>query len=155
MLVVSASYNFRPNLVNEFRFGFTRNNNGLTNPFDGKAFAQTLGINGIADNDLYFNGVTEADFNSITSLKVDRLSSINKSNIYQYTDILSWVKGRHTLKFGGDIRHIQSISPLSFNCADNYGSFDFTSGLFTGERLRRLPPGYSQYFVLRHRAAGQ
>jgi hypothetical protein len=36
------------------------------------------------------------------------------------------------MKFGMDIRHIQSVSPLGFNGADNYGTFDFTETLFTG-----------------------
>jgi hypothetical protein len=132
MLVVSASYSIRPSLINEFRFGFTRNNNGKTNTFKGQAFAQSLGINNIASNNLYFNGVTELDFNDVTSLNSDRLSGINKSDVYQYTDTLSWIKGRHTMKFGLDLRHIQSVSPLGFNGADNYGTFDFTSALFTG-----------------------
>src|SRR5262249_37623950 len=57
MFVVSASYSIKPNLINEFRFGFTRNNNGTTNPFDGKSFAQSLGIDGIANNNLFFNGI--------------------------------------------------------------------------------------------------
>jgi hypothetical protein len=132
MLVVSASYSIKPTLINEFRFGFTRNNNGYTNPFDGKEFAQTLGIDGIADNNLFFNGIPELDFNSIDSLNVNRLSGINKSNVFEYTDTLSWTKGRHTMKFGLDVRHIQSVSPLSFEGADNYGTFDFTSAKFTG-----------------------
>jgi hypothetical protein len=55
MFVVSASYSLRPSLVNEFRFGFTRNNSGYSNPFDGKGFAQSLGIDGIANNNLFFN----------------------------------------------------------------------------------------------------
>jgi len=132
MLVVSASYSIRPNLVNEFRFGFTRNNSGYSNPFDGKGFAQSLGIDGIANNNLFFNGIPELDFNSVQSLNVNRLSGVNKSNIYEYTDTLSWIKGKHTMKFGADIRHIQSVSPLSFEGADNYGTFDFSSALFTG-----------------------
>jgi hypothetical protein len=132
MLVVSAAYTLRPNLINEFRFGFTRNNNGNTNSFNGPTFAQRLGINGIGSNNLYYNGVTELDFNSIQSLNADRLSGINQSNVFQYTDTLSWIKGRHTMKFGTDIRQIQAVTPLGFNGADNYGTFSFTSALFTG-----------------------
>ena len=135
LLVVSATYNFKPNLINEARFGYTRNNNGNTNPFTGPAFAQSLGLTGIGTNNLYFNGVTEVDFNNLTSLNVARLSSISQSNTYQYTDTLSWTKGRHAMKFGGDIRHIQAVSPLGFNGADNYGTFDFSSALFTGNEF--------------------
>ena len=132
LLVVSATYNFKPNLINEARFGFTRNNNGLTNPFDGVTFAKNLGLDNIASNNLYFDGVTEADFSNLTSLDVGRLNQVSQSNTYQYTDTLSWSKGRHALKFGGDVRHIQAKSPLGFNGADNYGSFDFSAGMFTG-----------------------
>ena len=132
MFVVSAPYNYKSNLTNEFRFGFTRNNNGRTKAFDGQTFAKGLGIDGIGSNNLYFNGVTELDFNSISSLNPDRLSAVSRSNVFQYTDTVSWVKGRHSLKFGTDIRHIQSVSPLGFNGADNYGTFDFTSARFTG-----------------------
>ena len=132
MLVVSATYHFRPNLTNEARFGFTRNNTGNTNPFDGPGFAKSLGLTGIGTNNLYFNGVPEVDFSVVTNLNVDRLGRISKSNVYQYTDTLSWIKGRHSLKFGGDLRHIRSVSPLGFNGADNYGTYDFSGGIFTG-----------------------
>jgi len=135
MFVVSASYSIKPNLINEFRFGFTRNNNGTTNPFDGKSFTQGLGIDTIGNNNLFFNGIPELDFNTVESLNVNRLSGINKSNVYEYTDTVSWIKGRHTMKFGLDIRHIQSVSPLSFEGADNYGTFEFQPALFTGNEF--------------------
>jgi hypothetical protein len=132
MLVVSATYNFKPNLLNEFRFGFTRNNNGNTNPFDGPTFAKSLGLDNIGNNGLFFNGVTEADFqSSIVNIDVERLSNVSQSNTYQYTDTVTWTKGRHSMKFGFDVRHVESITPLGFNGADNYGTFSFDS-TFTG-----------------------
>ncbi|MBI3475852.1 MAG: TonB-dependent receptor [Acidobacteria bacterium] len=132
MLVVSGTYNFKPNLLNEFRFGFTRNHTGNTNPFDGPGFAKDLGLNNIGDNNLFFNGVTQISFeSSISNIGVDRLSSVSQSNTFQYTDTATWTKGRHNMKFGFDVRHLESITPLGFSGADNYGSFDFTS-TFTG-----------------------
>jgi hypothetical protein len=133
MLVVSATYNFKPTLLNEFRFGYTRNSTGTTNPFDGPSFAKDLGLDNIGDNNLFFNGVTQIGFpnGSITSIDVDRLSSVTQSNTFQYTDTVTWTKGRHSMKFGLDLRHIEAITPLGFNGADNYGSFDFDS-TFTG-----------------------
>lgn len=132
ILVLAATYDIKPNLLNEFRFGFTRNNTGTTNGFDGPGFAKSLGIPAIANNLLYFNGITEVDLGSVNSINVDRLSSISKSNTYEYTDTVNWQHGKHNAKFGLDIRHVQAVTPLGFNGADNYGTFDFTSGQFTG-----------------------
>ena len=138
MLVASATYDFKPTLLNEFRFGFTRNSTGTTNPFDGPTFAKGLGLDNIGDNNLFFNGVTEIAFaSSMTNIGVDRLSSVQQSNTFEYTDTLSWTKGRHTMKFGIDLRHIEAITPLGFNGADNYGSF-FFDGLFTGNDFADL-----------------
>ncbi|MBZ5689686.1 MAG: TonB-dependent receptor [Acidobacteriia bacterium] len=133
MLVISATYDFRPTLLNEFRFGFTRNRTGNTNPFDGPSFAKGLGLANIGDNSLFFNGVTEIDFSSsMSNIGVDRLSNVSQSNTFQYTDTVSWTKKRHSMKFGLDLRHIEAITPLGFNGADNYGTFSFDSATFTG-----------------------
>lgn len=133
MLVVSATYDFKPNLLNEFRFGFTRNKTGNTNPFDGPTFAKGLGLNSIGDNNLYFNGVTDIAFeSSMSNIGVDRLSSLSQSNTFQYTDTVTWSKGRHSMKFGLDLRRIVAITPLGFGGADNYGGFSFANATFTG-----------------------
>ena len=47
ILASSFNYNFSPRLVNEFRFGFTLERDGNANPFDGAAFTDTTGLNGI------------------------------------------------------------------------------------------------------------
>lgn len=133
VLVTAFNYNFTPSLVNEFRFGFLLNTSGNTNPFDGSGFVGTTGLQGLQN--LFYNGVPELDFNFLTPLNSDRLSSVSKSRTFQYTDNLTWVKGRHSLKFGGDIRQIEAITPLGFNGADNYGTFDFTSATFTGQEF--------------------
>ncbi len=70
-------------------------------------------------------------------LTVGRLSSVNNSRIFVYTDALSWTRGNHTFKFGGDIRTIESKSPLGFYGADNYGTFGYTTSGFRGGQLYR------------------
>lgn len=131
MLVASHTYSLTPSLVNEFRFGFTIDDSGNSNPFNGSAFTSSLGLQGIGPT-FPFNGVPELDFSSnTTSLNVDRLGSTSSSKTYQLNNNLSWTKGRHTMKYGFDIRHIQAITPLGFIGADNYGNFNF-DGSFTG-----------------------
>ncbi len=134
ILVVAGNYNFSPRMLNEFRFGFTLDSEGLTKGFNGAAFAQGSGLQGLQN--LFFNGVSELDFNQLTSLNADRLASVNKSRTFQYFDALTLTRGGHTLKVGLDIRHIEAVTPLSFFGADNYGTFGFNTGHnFTGQEF--------------------
>lgn len=62
ILVAAANYTFTPNLLNEFRFGFTLATTGQTNSFNGQAFAASSGLQGLQN--LFFNGLSELDFKS-------------------------------------------------------------------------------------------
>jgi len=134
VLKISANWTITPSLINEFGFGYTLNTVGKTDSFDGKGFTQGLGLSGLQN--LFYNGIPELDFNHLSHLNADRLSSLTKSNTYAYSDALSWSKGHHQFKFGGDIQHVEAVTPLGFNGSDNYGTFQFntsgSAGLFTG-----------------------
>ncbi len=133
-LKISANYTLTPHIINEFGFGYTFSTTGTANSFDGKGFTQGLGLNGLQN--LFYNGIPELDFHNLSSLNADRLSSLTKSRTFVYTDALSWSKGRHEFKFGTDIRQVEAVTPLGFNGADNYGTFQYntsnSAGLFTG-----------------------
>jgi hypothetical protein len=133
MLVTSATYTIRPTLLDEFRFGYTDDHKGSSNPFDGRAFTNSLGLQNISQN-IFFNGVTEVDFNgasNATSLNVDRLTGITQPRTIEFNNNLTWIKRGHTLKFGLDTRIIRAVTPLSFFGADNYGTFGL-GNTFTG-----------------------
>jgi len=131
MLVASATYTIKPTLLDEFRFGYTDDHSGQTNPFNGKSFTTGLGFQNI--NDLWWNGLTDLEFTGLTqALNVDRMNSDSQSLAIEFADNLSWIKGRHTLKFGTDVQKIRGVTPLGFFGADNYGGFAFT-GAFTGD----------------------
>ncbi len=134
VLKISANYSFTPQLINEFGFGFTFYTSGQSNTFNGNAFTQGLGLNGLQN--LFYNGLPELDFYNLSSLNADRLSSQNQSRTTDYTDNLTWTKGRHALRFGLDVQALEAITPLGFNGSDNYGTFQFntsaSAGLFTG-----------------------
>ncbi len=133
VFVGAFNYTFTSNIVNEFRVGATLQNSGNSNPFNGKAFTDGTGLVGLQN--LFYNGLSELDFANLTNLDADRLSSITKSRTFVYTDSLSWIKGHHTMKFGVDLRHIESVTPLGFSGADNYGTFDYSSAQFTGQEF--------------------
>ncbi len=131
LLVLAHNYAIKPNLLNEFRFGFTRQDTGYSNSFNGTAFSASLGLQGLVGLPAFFNGLPEVDVTNLTGLDADRLNGITHGRTTQAVDNVSWTHGRHSFKFGFDYRHIQAIDPLGFLGGDNYGNFNFTSQ-FTG-----------------------
>jgi hypothetical protein len=131
---VDTNWTIRPSLINEGGFGLTYYNSNATNSFDGTAFTQAQDWVGLQH--LFYNGIPEMDFNNIRSLNADRISGVNQSQTYDYNDVLIWTKGKHTAKFGFNVQRLISLSPLGFNGADNYGTYQFNTsksqGQFTG-----------------------
>lgn len=141
MFVASHNYSIRPNLLNEFRFGFSLFDNDNSMPFDGPGFTNTLGLKGIGPKFPY-NGLPDISIDQLDGIGVDRVDGFGKSHTWQYTDNLTWMKGRHTFKFGADFRKMRAGSDLGFIGGDNYGNFGF-DGTFshsgTGDFLLGLP----------------
>ena len=105
-LAISESHFFRPSLVNEFRLGYNRINSRRfqLNPntdvsgqlqFPGVPFSP--GNGGLPQ--LTFGDGTVPTLGSPTFLP-----SIEIQNTYVLSDNLTWVTGKHTLKFGTEIR---------------------------------------------------
>ena len=134
----SFTYAFTSNISNEFRFGFTLEQDGVATPFNGAAVTNAAGFNGIGPA-YPFNGITYLQFAQITTLTTPntsgRLNSAESSRLFQYVDNLSWQKGAHTLRFGADIRTEQANTPLDATAGDNYGSFIFNNGPYTGQEF--------------------
>ena len=131
MLVTSWNWNLRPNLINEFRFGFTLNPSSQVLPFDGAKFTNALGLVGVGPS-FPFNGLPDLNITGYTGLNTDRGNAIGQNNTYQWNNNTTWIVGRHTMKFGFDIRKIKAVSALGFLGGDNYGQYNFT-GPFTGD----------------------
>lgn len=81
ILVTSFSYNLTPNLINEFRFGFTLESYGKSNPFNGAAVTNAANFQGVGPT-YPFNGVTEIDFANLTSLNADRLNDTSAGRLF-------------------------------------------------------------------------
>ena len=134
VLKIDTNWTISPNLINEGGFGLTYSNSAYSNSFDGTAWTNAQSFEGLQH--LFYNGLPEMDFNHISSLTADRMSGTNQSKTFDYSDVLIWTKGKHTIKFGGNVQRLISLSPLGFNGADNYGTYQFntskSTGMFTG-----------------------
>ncbi len=129
-LAISEIHTFRPNLINEFRFGFNYLNSHRFNlnynsnvsadlpvPFPGVPFGPDIG------------GLPSIGFADGTAAigSSGYLPAIEKQHSYVFTDNVSWTRGRHALKFGSELRFEQFtiLEPAAARGSMSFGS-DFT-----------------------------
>jgi hypothetical protein len=119
--VMEQTHTFSPNLLNEFRFGFIRTDYGYTPPFQNVPLSANLGIvnanvNALGQPDPQLGGgALIGGFNSQLEYTGDYGPYEVPQNTWQTADNLSWVKGKHNLKFGVNIlrRQVDFFRPLT------------------------------------------
>jgi hypothetical protein len=113
-----------PTMLNHFNAGFTRRHRveGSGQGGYGGNWASKFGLKGVGDSVFpVFNYNYPA--NSINPPS-DGASAFD-DNVFQYDDAVSWQKGRHSFKFGGEFRAVQfNLSILTGSA----GHFTFNSG---------------------------
>jgi hypothetical protein len=149
IIASSLLYTITPNLLNEFRFGSTYESNGARNFINGGPYTDAAGFAPIGPT-YPINGVTDIAFANLTSLTAGYVNSTSLSHLYEYTDNLTWTKGKHTPKFGVDIRDLQSLTTLGGYGLTNFSVFVF-DGQITGNQFADYLAGVpvqTQYFTL-------
>jgi Carboxypeptidase regulatory-like domain len=101
---ISETHIFTPNLLNEFRASYIRRDFKFP---ENDPNTPTTFLTGL------FN------FGGLNNFPQSRVQ-----NSYQFSDILTWQKGRHSMKFGADIRRIHLANVSAF---DLKGTFTFNS----------------------------
>ena len=139
-------------IVNEVRVGFNRFNVVDTANSFGIDENNVLGIpNGNIPGLPYTSGIAQFNVAGFTSTGDPGWTDAKRiANIFDYTDTLTWIRGKHTLKFGGDIQRIQSTLTNSqddprgiFNFNGNYTSNQGAAG--TGNPFASFLLGYPNY----------
>ena len=126
IFAASFNYAFTPHLADEFRFGFTLERDGNSNPFDGPAFTTSTNLKGVTP--AFFNGIPHLGFQVLNSIG-SRLGFEERSRIFQYVDNLTLQAGSHSIRFGADIRHLIAHTEAGGSTVSiNYGNFYFTPG---------------------------
>jgi hypothetical protein len=115
----SAGYSavLRSNLVNNFRWGYTRQSFGQVGN-QTKPYVQFRGLNDNSSS----NNASLAETSTLTY----------QVPVHNFVDDLSWIKGRHTLQFGVNVnilRNPQSSNINSFSSAVTNASWFIPSGL--------------------------
>jgi len=122
---VDETHLFSPAVVNDFRFGYVRINNSLINV--PPVTADQLGI------DRPTNNVTKSIYKfSLSSFQIGPTPPADQfqtQNNYNVVDTLSWVKGAHVFRFGGEYTRVNldKLFPQVFN-----GQLFFVNSLGSG-----------------------
>jgi hypothetical protein len=143
----SWNHTFASDLLNEFRLGYTRLNFASGQP------QKVVQPSAVGFPNIFPQLTSGASYPNIPFTSYIKFSgSTNvpqprKHQLYQITDIFSWIKGRHSFKMGYDGRKFQVWNPFA---ARNNGAFTFdsTGQYSTGDPgldfLLGVPASYNQ-----------
>jgi hypothetical protein len=126
-VALSETHSFSPTLINELRLGYNRINSHRLQPNSNTNISGQFGLIGVPYGpDLGgLPSICFTNYNCIGSS--DFLPSVEKQNSYVLTENLIWIRGRHSLKFGGEFRKEQfTIFQVSAPRGDLTFGPDFT-----------------------------
>lgn len=128
---ISEERIFTPNVVNEFRAGLTRTKDDEAAHDAGTPFASQLGIPGTTTTPglVDFPKFSLSGYETLGDNSSDPIRYT--VNNYNFNDVLTWIKGKHTITLGGDTLHVQYYQP---NNSNFNGTFTF-KGSYTGDAL--------------------
>ncbi len=148
----SWTHVFSSSLLNEFRLGYTRFNFQAVEPQTPvlpSSYGFDINVQSPAGAGLPVMSVVGANPGQVNFTLGFSANGPQprKDQTYQIDDNFSWVRGRHTFKFGFDGRRFQVNNPFYF---ENDGDFSFgAGGLFTtsnagADFLLGIPDSYGQ-----------
>ncbi|MEB2363732.1 MAG: TonB-dependent receptor [Bryobacterales bacterium] len=114
-LAVQHVHTFSPSLLNEVRFGWNKANVSKLPPRANTDFTiESLGITGLQvggpsgrplrPDEQGFPVMNTTGYLGMGDSQAS--SNLDNSRTYQIVDNVSWIRGRHAVKFGGDIRRL-------------------------------------------------
>jgi hypothetical protein len=130
---VGYSAVLRQNLVNNFRYGYTR-----------QSFGQ---IGNQTQDIIFFRGLNDDSTSNFSSRAYTNTLSYQVP-VNNFVDDVSWVKGRHTWQFGFNIailRNPQSNNTNSFSSASDNPSWLDTAAMAGSGKAGHFDPGFEGY----------
>ena len=142
-IVISDTHVFSPTLVNTARWGWVKDriNDGSTvggvTPVNGDTVVKDIGLQGVNPHGYSAQGFPSITITGVTPLTVNPGGLNQDLRNFDYGDSITWSKGSHVLKFGGELRTFRSFSGTI--PTGTYGQFTF-DGSLTGN-------GYADFLL--------
>ena len=126
----------KPTLVNDFRFAYSYFRNRLFAPSQQQCEE-------LAGDPRYCIGVGGTLISFFGGLSIGNNANVPQDRhprTYQFTDNVSWTKGTHRLRFGGNWEHVFSSGSWNRNFAGTFGTFSPTTIAATNPALYNALP---------------
>lgn len=135
---VQEIHAFSPTFTNIARVGYNRSRVFYTLSSAGlENFAQDFGIVALENTPSSLWAPPTVSLTSYTTVGTATIPSGSIQNLFQYSDEVTFIKGRHTLYFGAELDRIQFDANWTIY---NNGAFTFT-GQYTSDHTSKLAGG--------------
>jgi len=115
----SDDYTLTPSLLNHFLAGFSRRWRGELSNGIGENWPTALGLTGVQNTTFPCIRFEDTAYDQVLNNCGD---SQFADNVYEFADAISWARGKHNFKFGGEVRALQfNVRRLTTSS----GEFDF------------------------------
>jgi hypothetical protein len=130
-LAISDNIAIRSNLLNEARFGITRADQSFTTGQRGIDIISALRLTLLSANPPDVTGTPSVQIAGYSSFGENQEEPLTQDT-WQFADSVTWLRGRHTVKGGLDIKGFNWTSPVNFTGADDFGVFRFNNNIQAG-----------------------
>ena len=105
-LVIGATHTFGPEKINEFRFGWNDDRSDVIPDWDGGNITQELGLQNLDPVEQQY-GIPQTTGASFTGVGPFGWDVVSAGRLFQFSEILTLIRGNHTLKFGAEVRDVR------------------------------------------------
>ncbi len=131
-LVVAHNWTISPSIVNEARGGFTRVHTGYSTAITTQQSLDALGLTAPPLKSLPpVYGVPVITMTGFAGISEPIVFTRPHEATYQFLDNLTWIKGKHTMKFGVDYRHLGVFFGDGFTSSE-MGQYRFNGSVLKG-----------------------
>ena len=146
-LTFAHNYVFRPNLLNEFRAGFNEQHTSETQSYSTTELLAQTGITAVPQPNTEYSAAPQVLINGFMSTGAGN-PGVQRGQIIQALDNVTWTKGKHTFKFGADFKRLADHDDNVFgNYRSGWYVFNSSSsvGMAIGDPYTAFLLGYPDY----------
>ena len=136
---ISETHIFSPTVINEARWGYVLNNNPLAGPINGPEIIKELGVTGLAPDLPDISGLLRVTWSGLALAPITQINYANpgyRNHGEDFQDHISWLKGKHTVKFGVNLSRVEWDDLAANN--NTFGTVQFSKRFSSKDQLSKV-----------------